>query len=425
MAYKPSKPGAQDPSRYPFVGQNYSNWGEQTGFIYDPYRDAYMPDRSAAQNYYQSQGLVKPDVPGADTVKSPNGHTYSWQNGQWVDTTPKQPGLLEQAMPLGVAALAVEGGKQGAQALPGLFSSGGLFSGGAAPVAQGAASGAGTAASSGGVGLLGSGGAASSAAPAAQATGAGLVSEGAGATGAGASQLAGGAASTFPSGFGLLPAAGIAAGAYTGYQQFQGVKNMAEGKNPSWLQHAALFPITGGLDVVARGLGLFQDGDKWKTERRKLDKLKDKGIYVPENLAAANLNKAQGRNAGYRQELGADFIGRDEQGNWVNNKFAQSRNVADLRPEDIVNYSAFAEKDPEWFKKPLDQRLQIADQALQAGAVSEGKGSIKVDWKKVGSQPQPSPLPQGNQGRPAQPINQGSPGMRPRNQGRPSQPMRP
>lgn len=440
MAYKPSKPGAQDPSRYPFVGQNYSNWGEQTGFIYDPYRDAYMPDRSAAQNYYQSQGLVKPDVPGADTVKSPNGHTYSWQNGQWVDVTPKQPGLIEQAMPLGFAALAVEGGKQGAQALPGLFSSGGLFSGGAAPVAQGAASGTGAAASSGGVGLLGSGGA------------------GAAATGG----TAGGAAGTSAAAPGLLSSAApvalpAAAGAYMVGGAILGghdaLKEWRKGNQSQGLArgtNAILNPTTGyigripglGSEDVQNALGSlagnpfamyraaeklfgFGDQNKWKTERRKLDKLKDKGIYVPENLAAANLNKAQGRNAGYRQELGADFIGRDEQGNWVNNKFAQSRNVADLRPEDIVNYSAFAEKDPEWFKKPLDQRLQIADQALQAGAVSEGKGSIKVDWKKVGSQPQPSQLPQGNQGRPAQPINQGSPGMRPRNQGRPSQPMRP
>ena len=452
MAYKPSKPGAQDPSKYPFTGQNYANWGEQTGFIYDPYRDAYMPDRSAAQNYYQSQGLVKPDVPGAETVKSPNGHTYSWQNGQWVDTTPKQPGLIQQATPLAAAALAVEGGKQAAQALPGLFSSGSLFSSGAAPAATSAG---GTAAvggaASGGAGLIGSGVASGSpyslgvAAPSAAVTGEAGIAGGA----ASSSSAATGTGSV--AGLGLLPlgAAALGTGATlagrdwarnqggnteTGWgliNSMNPINQFAElvGSGPKALKGdkismgagLALAIPTGGLSLLP---ALFGNKHEWKTEKNKLNKLKDKGVYIPEGLAAANLNKAQGRNAGYRQELAPDFVGRDSEGNWVNNKFAKSRNVADLHPEDIVNYAAFAEKDPDWFKKPLDQRLQVADQALRAGAVSEGKGSIKVDWKKVGDVPQSS-LPQGNQGRPAQPINQGSPGMRPPNQGRPSQPMRP
>lgn len=49
-----------------------------------------------------------------------------------------------------------------------------------------------------------------------------------------------------------LAAAGVAAGAATGARQMSGAINLAQGKKPSAIEHAALFPITGGLDVVAR-----------------------------------------------------------------------------------------------------------------------------------------------------------------------------
>ena len=100
--------------------------------------------------------------------------------------------------------------------------------------------------------------------------------------------------------------------------------------------------------------------------------------------------------------------------------------MADLRGEDIVNYATFAENDPDWFKKPLEQRLAIANGALQAGAVKEHHGTVDVDWKKYQPQPLPGqPAPTGQPQMLTPKDNQGSPGMRPRrNQGRPSTPMK-
>lgn len=52
----------------------------------------------------------------------------------------------------------------------------------------------------------------------------------------------------------ILPSLGIAAGAYTGIQQGQGLYHLIEGDTVSVQEHAALFPITGGFDLLAKPL---------------------------------------------------------------------------------------------------------------------------------------------------------------------------
>lgn len=62
MAYNPAK-GPLQPEKYKGLplGPNYYKYGEQPGFIYDPYSDKYKRDPKAAKEYYQSQGLMEPD----------------------------------------------------------------------------------------------------------------------------------------------------------------------------------------------------------------------------------------------------------------------------------------------------------------------------------------------------------------------------
>lgn len=417
MPYKPTSQGPQQPNKYPIPpGEKYQYWGEQPGFIYDPYRDAYMPDKTAANNYYQGAGLLPP---GRPRQQGQDGKTYEQQaDGSWIEIKAEKPGLIDQVAPLAVAATAVEGGKQiGANVIPGLFSSGGMFSSGAAPVAGAAAAPTASTAATG-AGMLGSAGSGA-------ATGASGVAGAADAAGVGGAQALAGTAGTFPAGFGLLPAAGIAAGAATGAMQAKGIYDVAKGKDMGFLSQAALALPTFGVSFGANKIRRMFDQDKWKTEGNRLKKLQKNGAEVPQGLLDNMPTKGRSFESMQNKAQAADFIGRDDKGNWVNNKFNMSRNVADLRGEDIVNYATFAENDPEWFKKPLDQRLQIANQALQQGAVKEHHGTVDVDWKKF----QPQPIP--GQPAPGQPQmlapkdNMGSPGMRPkRNQGRPATPMK-
>lgn len=140
----------------------------------------------------------------------------------------------------------------------------------------------------------------------------------------------------------------------------------------------------GGLGLMALGGGLLGGGlgaigrigdkDMWKTEGNKLKKLQDQGVYVPQGLI-----DSMPQNKGRSTE---ELVARAK-ASGGNVKFAESRKESDLAPQDIVGYAAFAQNDPDWFKKPLQQRLAIAQQALGAGAVREHHGTIDVDWGKV------------------------------------------
>ncbi len=118
--------------------------------------------------------------------------------------------------------------------------------------------------------------------------------------------------------------------------------------------------------------------DRWDTERKRLKDLKDKGINVPQSLIDNAPTRGRSVEELLNNRYANDFIGTGNNNEWVNNKFAQSRDVKDLRPEDVLNYSAFAEKTPNWFDASLEQRKQIAKFALDNGLIDEGRGTIEL-----------------------------------------------
>lgn len=128
--------------------------------------------------------------------------------------------------------------------------------------------------------------------------------------------------------------------------------------------------LGGGIGAIGR----IGDKDMWKTEGNKLKKLQDQGVYVPQGLI-----DSMPQNKGRSTE---ELVARAK-ASGGNVKFAEGRKESDLTPQDIVGYAAFAQNDPDWFKKPLQQRLAVAQQALGAGAVREHHGTIDVDWGKV------------------------------------------
>lgn len=365
MARAPSTiqrtPGPKTPGKYSFTGPNYQMFGEQPGYIYYPWNDQYYIDPKATQSYAEQQGLAK-----------------------------KPPGLAETILPvagvLGAGYAATELGKQGGQALGGLFSGGSTASStGAATTATAptvATGTAGGAAASGGM-LPATTGAASSVAPAA-------TEAGAAGTAAGTSGGMFSASGIGSAGNAILPVAGAGLAYDVVANQRTGARGIGEGAAAGaaigsyagpW--GALIGAGAGALYGIGQTLVLSSDKDMWKTEKNRLEKLSENGAFIPPQLLAAMPTKGRSKEELIRGDLPSDFIGRDSNGNWVNNKFAKSRNVADLRGEDIVNYSAFAEKDPQWFTKPLDQRIAYSNQLLQAGVVKEHHGTIDIDWSKA------------------------------------------
>lgn len=65
--YQPVQ-GARTPEKYPFVGSNYNLYGEQPGFIYDPYKDQYYADRRTEAQKRQEEEAAKGPKSLAETV---------------------------------------------------------------------------------------------------------------------------------------------------------------------------------------------------------------------------------------------------------------------------------------------------------------------------------------------------------------------
>lgn len=70
--YDPS-PGPQNPSKYPTkVGPNYQKYGEQPGWIYNPYTDHYVADPKV-QGQYNTDSGITPKSPGLGATLLPIG----------------------------------------------------------------------------------------------------------------------------------------------------------------------------------------------------------------------------------------------------------------------------------------------------------------------------------------------------------------
>lgn len=186
----------------------------------------------------------------------------------------------------------------------------------------------------------------------------------------------------------LLPAAGIAAGAYTGLEQIKGGANVLKGKDLSFTQQAALALPTFGLSFAYNPIKKMFNKNRSGEERKRLEKLRKSGVYVPDEYIAGAPTKGRSFDELQKMEIAR---GADE----ADIKFAKSRDLNDLKGhgQSLIGYSAWAEKDPEWFKKSVAERTKIANEYLDAGAVSEGRGQIKLDPSKLGRVAQTKPLP--------------------------------
>lgn len=335
--YYPDQAGPQMPQKYPRVGKNYRQWGEIPGFIYDYSVDMYRRDPKVDQEI----GLAE----------KPKGPTDI---------------LLPMAAVAGGGALATEAGKQAIPTIKGLLGAGETAKK-TADVVEG-----------GGLLNLGGGGGAASSASSSVPT----IAEVAGAdspllgTGAAGAEMGAAPAYTY-----AAPAIAAALGARYGVRALQGKTD--NWKDASLADNAGRLITgiaTGGLSEVANYLGNRFGGDKnrWQTEKKRLEKLREQGY--------TDLPDYSGLKGGRSKEELVQ-LAKDTGGNV---KFAESRNEADLTPQDIAGYASIIEKAGPGAS--LDQRLDLATKALAAGAVREHHGTIDVDWSKVdAAQPPPAP----------------------------------
>lgn len=119
-------------------------------------------------------------------------------------------------------------------------------------------------------------------------------------------------------------------------------------------------------------------GPRTKIEEKRWDKLKDYGFEVPAWV------KDKAKKPGvYRKEFGEDFIGTDAEGNAVNNKFAKSRNEADLTANDIKDFASNYEVFGDIYAKATDEeKKRIMQIALDNKLIQEARGTVQVNWNE-------------------------------------------
>lgn len=179
----------------------------------------------------------------------------------------------------------------------------------------------------------------------------------------------------------LLPMAG-AMGAYDLFKnERRGGRGIAQGA-ASGAAMGSYFGVPGAVigGVIGGGVGLannMSDKDRYKEEGRRVKKLLEAGVTGWDQLAAGAPELTRGRS---KDELVAIEEAKIAAGKYGNPKFAASRDVKDLNPEDIWGYSAFGEKyGNDWLGKFSEgQRKDIAKAYLDAGAVREGRGQISL-----------------------------------------------
>lgn len=114
-------------------------------------------------------------------------------------------------------------------------------------------------------------------------------------------------------------------------------------------------------------------------ERRRWDRLRNyygfdmpKPDWVDTKDAAL---KAQDKT------LAKDFVGYNEQGKWVNNKFVNSGKNQDLKPQDIYDFATnFETFGKEYQVLPTEKKLQMMDIAVKNNQVFERSGTVDIAW---------------------------------------------
>lgn len=359
--YDPT-PGPQQGGKYPVaVGPNYQKYGEQKGYIYDPYTDTYRPDPRAQQQVLEAQGLGPEKPQGLASV------------------------LLPTAAIIGGAELAKEVGSGAAEGFFGLIPSKesitGLFSGApAATEAVPAALEASTAALPGASAGLSTAGAATAAAPY------GTIQYGGEAVGTLAPTTAAAAPAGLLSLQGIGGAAGLAAGGYGMYNAYEkgdelggALSGAGAGLGASMLGSAlgiaaipGLAPLAIGGGLIGLALGAF--GGKPSTKeisRKRWGGLEKQGVASASAAYAANHPE---NDSGIWQE------GKYKGEKWT---FEKAVDLALTTPDDQANpfslvYGNYKTFGNDWDSYSQEQKNKIIKQLASEGLYKGSKGDVVI-----------------------------------------------
>ena len=331
-------PGAQQPQKYPRVGPNYLQYGEQPGWTYSPRDDKYYRDqqsREQLEQYEIDQGLRSPPP-----------------------KEPKQPGLADIVLPVGATAGAMAIGQ-------GLGSS--LTSGSGLLSTLGTIGKTGTAAQLGGAAAGTTAGAGAAATGGAAAGSTGLAAP----TVIGASKVPmaaapAGLASGY--GIGLGPLAAVGGATFLGGRS---AVNMLQGKEdksiPGMIGRGSLAIATGGLSEVARPF--FNRETTRDRARKNTAQLLDQAKGDP--VAEAYVQGMRQQYDSAPPDPSKPFAGK--YASW------EEYQKAGLEAPDLTGvYGNLKTYGNEWAKLTQEQRVAVTQLNINDGIYKSKKGEVEI-----------------------------------------------
>lgn len=234
------------------------------------------------------------------------------------------------------------------------------------------------------VGTTSSAGAASGAAASGTSTAAssGSAASGAGSAGASAGSSAASAAGT---------AAAVAGTAIGGYNLSRDINKRrgATATTTSGMQTGAgvgaFFGPTGAL--IGAGIGAAVGalaGTIWSPRKKNIEKARWERLQRYYGFTGLKPDWVDTKDAAKKAEdktLAKDFVGYNDKGQWVNNKFVNSGKNQDLRPQDIQEFATnFETFGKEYSALPEEKRLQMMQIALDNSLVRERAGTVIINW---------------------------------------------
>lgn len=169
----------------------------------------------------------------------------------------------------------------------------------------------------------------------------------------------------------FLPALGIAAGAYTGMQQFGGAKNAFQGKKLTGMQQAALALPTFGASLLWNHIpGLTHVSTK-EQEQKRWGKLADKGITGAQE---AFLSAHSPDSSGKWEDGG---IGSGKEWNWEDAVSRAKVNPSEFR----LAYGNLDTFGNDWATYDPKQQDEIVKRLIDANLYDPEKGDITISDK--------------------------------------------
>lgn len=189
------------------------------------------------------------------------------------------------------------------------------------------------------------------------------------------------------------PAAGASLASYAGpaigaYGLYDLIKNK-RGEKRGGLQGAASGaalgsfggPIGAGIGAVIGGAFGAITGHKKKTdtEMHRFRALKEAGDTSVTDEEAYTKAPYVDKGQSIRPDLPDDFVGYDDAGNFVNNRYSRLRDDKELHAQDITSSAALRELYPGFMKLSTDEKNEIAKYFVDRGLVTSKKGSFVID----------------------------------------------